>query len=57
VFVSLVVQREAQNVAQRYAIFLCVELCENATTTRLKLQQAIGDYLMSRAPGWHKKFS
>jgi len=51
------VQREARNVAQRYATFLCVKLCEIATTTRWKLQQAIGDYVMVRAPGWHKKFS
>ena len=57
VFVNLVVQREARNVAQRYAILLCVKICENVTTTGWKLQQAIEDYVMSKAPGWHKMFS
>jgi hypothetical protein len=46
---------EAQNIAQRYAIILCVKLGDNATTTNGKLQQAFVDYAISRAQAvrWH----
>jgi hypothetical protein len=59
VFENLVVEMEARNIAQRYAIFFCVKLGDNATTTHEKLQQAFGDDAMSRAQAfrWHKMFS
>jgi len=60
-FENLVVEMEARNIAQRYAIFLCVcvKLGDIATTTHGKLQQAFGDDAMSRAQAfrWHKMFS
>jgi hypothetical protein len=43
VFVNLVVEMEAQNIAQWYAIFFCVKLGDNATTTPGKLQQTFVD--------------
>jgi len=42
-FVNLVVEKEAWNIVQRYAICVCVKLGENSTTTHGKLQQAFGD--------------
>jgi len=50
---------EAQNIAQRYAIFFCVKFRDSATTTHGKLQQTFGDDAMSRARAfcWHKMFS
>jgi hypothetical protein len=38
---------------------VCVKLGDIATTTHGKLQQAFGDYAMSRAQAfhWHKMFS
>ena len=50
---------EAPNVAERYAIFLCVKLGDSATTAYGKLQQAFGDVAISRAQVscWHKMFS
>jgi len=55
---NLVVEMEARNIAQRYAIFFFVKLGDNATTTHGKLQQAFGDDAMSRAQAflWHKMF-
>jgi hypothetical protein len=52
-------EMEAQNIMQRYAIFFCVKLGDNATTTHGKLKQAFGDDAMSRAQAfrWHKMFS
>jgi hypothetical protein len=49
---------EARNIAQWYAIFFCVKLGENSTTTRGKLQQAFGNDAMSGAKAchWHKMF-
>jgi len=49
---------EARNIEQRYAIFFCVKLGDNATTTYGKLQQAFGDDAMSitQAFRWHKMF-
>ena len=43
---NLVVEIEAQNIAQWYAISLCVQLCENATTIHGKLKHASGDDAM-----------
>ena len=42
-----------------YAIFFCVKLGHNATTTRGNLQQAFGDDEVSRAQAfcWQKMFS
>jgi hypothetical protein len=37
----------ARNIAQRYAIFLCVNVGDSATTTHGKLQQAFGDDAVS----------
>ena len=50
---------ESRNIAQRYAIFLCVKPVDSATTTHGKLQQAFGDDAMSRAQAFcsHKMFS
>jgi hypothetical protein len=58
VFVDLVVKFEARNIAQRYAVF-CANLSGIATITYEKLQQAFGDYAVSRAPDfpWHNMFS
>jgi hypothetical protein len=39
---------EARNIAQRFAIFLCVKLSDIATTTHGILQEAFGDDEMSR---------
>jgi hypothetical protein len=52
-------ETEAGNIAQRYAIFFCVKLSDNATKTHGKLTQAFGDDAMSRAQAfhWHKMFS
>jgi len=53
-------EKEARNIAQRYAMFpFCVKLGDNATTTRGKLQQAFGDDAMSKAQAfrWQKMFS
>ena len=59
VFENIVVEMEARNIAQRYAIFFCVKLGDSATTTHGKLQQAFGDDAMSRTQvlSWHKMFS
>ena len=46
---NLVVEIEARNIPQRYAIFLCVKLSVNATKTHGKLQQTFGDDAKSRA--------
>ena len=56
---NLVLETEARNIAQRYAIFFCVKLCDIATTTHGKLQQAFGEDATPRARGfrWHKMFS
>jgi len=43
-------EKEARNIAQRYAIFsFCVKLGDSATTTHGKLQQAFEDDAMSKA--------
>jgi hypothetical protein len=43
-FVSLVMELEARNIAQRYVCYLlCVKLGDSAITTYDKLQQAFGD--------------
>jgi hypothetical protein len=57
-FVSLVVEMYAWNIAEQYAFF-CVKLGDNATTTHGKFQQVFGDDAMSRAQAsrWHKMFS
>jgi len=50
-------EKEAWNIAQRYAIFsFCVKLSDNATTTHGKLQQAFEDDEMSKAQAfrWQK---
>jgi hypothetical protein len=51
-FVNLVMEMEAQ-IAQWYAILFC------ASTTHGELQQAFGDYAISKAQAfcWHKMFS
>jgi len=55
-FVNLVMEMEARNIAQRYAICFCVKLDDNVTTTHGKIQQAFGNDEMSRAQDfpWHK---
>ena len=53
-------EKEARNIAQRYAIFsFCVQLGDNATTTHGKFQQVFGDDAMSKAQTfrWQKMFS
>jgi len=46
-------EKEAQNIAQRYAIFsFCVKLGDNTTTTHGKIQQAFGDDAMPKAKGF-----
>jgi hypothetical protein len=40
---------EAQNIAQRYAIFFCVKLGDSATTIHGKRLHAFGDYAVSKA--------
>jgi len=50
-------EKEAQNIAQQYAIFsFCVKLSDIATKTHGKLQQAFGDDAMSKAHAfrWQK---
>ena len=58
-FGNLVVEMEARNIAQRYAIFFFVKLGDNATTTHGKLQQVFEDDAMSKAQAfrWQKMFS
>jgi hypothetical protein len=58
-FVNLVMEMAAQNITKHYAIFFCVKLGGNVTTTHGKLQQAFGDDAVSRAQTfcWHKMFS
>jgi len=58
-FVNLVMEMEAWNIAQLYLCqLLCVKLSDSATTTYGKLQQAFGDHAMSTAQAfcWHKIF-
>jgi len=53
-------EKEAWNIAQRYAIFsFCVKLGDNANTTHGKFQQVFGDDAMSKAQTfrWQKMFS
>jgi hypothetical protein len=63
VFVKLVVKLEAPNIAQRYAMFVCVCVCvklgDSATTSHGKIQQDFGDDAMSRARvfRWYNTFS
>jgi len=58
-FVKLVVEMEARNIMQQYAIFFCVKLGDNATTTHGKLQWNFGDDAMSTVQAFrlHKMFS
>jgi hypothetical protein len=50
---------EERNIAQRYAICLCVKLGDSPTITHGKLQQNFGDDAMSgeQAFRWHTMFS
>ena len=59
---TLVMEVEARNTAQRYAIiffFFGVKLGDSATITHGKLLQTFGDVAVSRAQAfrWHKMFS
>jgi hypothetical protein len=59
-FVNLVMEIEARNIAQRYVChLLCVKLGESTTTTHGKLQQAFADHALSTAQAfrWSKMFS